>query len=69
MNAKKVRALELLSAELKAIEFWDAEYCRKSEPESFEKIAFSLRQKRRRAIIRQLVVLTRKPQRSSIGRC
>lgn len=69
MNARKVRVLELLGAELRAIEFWDAEYCGKSEPEDYEKIAFSLRKKRRNAIIRQMVVLTRKSQRSRIRPC
>jgi len=46
-----------LVAELRAIEWWDADYWRTSRPEGYEAIAFVARQKRRSEILVQLVSL------------
>jgi hypothetical protein len=62
MNGSTVEQIERLCAELKAIELWNVAFRRKEEPEENEKIAFLLRKKRRREVIRQMAVLTR-------GRC
>jgi len=43
-----------LKAELRAIEFWDADYWRKAQPEGYETLANAARQERRAEILSQL---------------
>lgn len=45
---------EKLRAELLAIEYFDADYCRNPTPEPYETIAFQMRQQRRNRIIHLL---------------
>jgi hypothetical protein len=51
--------LGVLLAELEAIEFWDQDYCR-SEQGRLEQDAYRHRQERRRGIIAEILVLTRR---------
>lgn len=51
--------IELLLAELKAIEVWDDGYWRNRNPNACETIAFMGRKKRRSQIIRQMVAMRR----------
>jgi hypothetical protein len=48
---------ELLAAELKAIEHWDAEYWRKAWPDTYETLAYMARRERRAEILSQLRIL------------
>jgi hypothetical protein len=60
MYAMTLEALRMLCAELRAIDFWNASYWRISKPKKYEKIAFQQRKKRRREIIEQILVVTRR---------
>jgi hypothetical protein len=63
MDMAILETLTRLCAELEAIEFWNARYRRKQEPEAYETIAFQRRKKRRSEIVRQIVFLTQDRQR------
>lgn len=47
--------IELLVAELEAIEWWDAVYWRSKRPEVYETLALAARQKRRSEVLDQLL--------------
>ena len=51
--------VELLAAELKAIEHWDADYWRKAQPEIYETRGYTARRERRAEILSQLRCLIR----------
>ena len=51
--------IERLVGELRAIESWDAEYWRNSDPEADKMLAFVARQERRAEILSQLLTLFR----------
>jgi len=50
--------VEDLLSELRAIRYWDTEFCRRSSPAWYETAAFISRQKRRREIIRKLLTVS-----------
>jgi hypothetical protein len=51
--------VELLTAELRAIEHWDADYWRKARPEVYETLAYTARRERLAEILSQLSSLIR----------
>jgi hypothetical protein len=50
--------VEDLLSELRAIRYWDTEFCRRSSPDWSDSAAFVSRQKRRREIIRKLLTVS-----------